>query len=340
MGSTKADSLTVMRRCLAMLRRLQRGPASKADLMAAVRLEAGRDAYDDAEGRALNKRFDADKGRLRDLFGLEWAYSRARGTYELLDIWEPVLDLPDEALSALAFLQETFDPSTPMHDEVQRFLGLLVSYLSPERRGDLERGRSALQVEWGQRDDDVIAPDVEAGLRKAVIQHRLVAFDYRSPAQADDAPRRHTVEPWTRYFDSRWGHHYLRGYCRHIVGPEGETRPHCYRRYRLGRMSRLQVLPNKLPPFPPRCPREPLIYRLAPKIARRGEVTRQPGITILEKTAQPDGGVLVHAETEDVWWAVRALLHYGPNCQVLGGDAALAEMRRTVRDMARVYGLR
>jgi predicted DNA-binding transcriptional regulator YafY len=339
MSSVREGPTTVIKRCLALLRRLQQGPADKEELIASVLDAVDREAYGGAAGKALDKRFEYDKRKLEDLFGLQVRYRRATGTYEIEDVWEPLLDLPDEALTAIAFLQETFDPSAPMHDQVQNFLGLLVSYLSPERRGDLERGRTALQVEWGQRDDDVIAPGVEAGLSRALIERRLVAFDYHSPAQADGVPRRHTVEPWERYFDSVRGHYYLRGYCRRTVGPYGEHTQNRYFYYRLGRIRNLEVLPGKLPPRPPSAPRVELVYRLTPKIARRGEVTRHPEITILRTESQEDESIIVHAETENVWWAVRSLLHYGPNCQVLGGDEALFEMRRTVKEMAGVYGV-
>ena len=110
-------------------------------------------------------------------------------------------------------------------------------------------------------------------------------------------------------------------------------------RYRLGRIRNLEVLPPKLPPVPPSAPWVEIVYRLAPKIARRGEVTRHPGINILRVEPQEDGSIVVHGETDNAWAAVRALLHYGPNCQVLGGSEALWEMRRTVAEMARVYGM-
>ncbi len=339
MSAAREDSTTVLKRCLAMVRQLQRGPATKAQLIQSALAGAGQEAYGGSSGRALTKRFEADKKKLRDIFGLEWRYSRSTETYELLDTWEPLLDLPDEALTAIAFLQETFDPSTPLHDQVQSLLGSLVGYLSARRRGDLERRRTALAVEWGQRDDDVIAPAVEAGLSRALVEHRLIAFDYTSPTQADGAPRRHTVEPWERYFDAVRGHYYLRGYCRRTAGPPGEYEQNRYMHYRLGRINRLEVLPQKLPPIPPRAPRVELVYRLSPQIARRGEVTRHPGITISRTERQADGGVVVHAETDNVWWAVRTLLHYGANCQVLGGGEALFEMRHTVGEMARVYEL-
>jgi len=322
-----------------MLRRLQRGPASKAELIAAVRAYTPNDdPYGGATGSALTKRFETDKANLRAIFGVEWRYRRDIDAYELMDVWEPPFDLPDQALKVIAFLQATFEIGTPMHDEVQDFLSLLTSYLPPERRGDLDNQRGALDVAWGRHDNDAIDPAMERGLEKAQRTRRLVAFDYYSPAQRDGQPRRHIVEPWQRYFDSVRGHDYLRGYCRQTTSEAYGTIPQrSYIRYRLSRIHNLEVLPDKLGRQPPRVLQEPLIYRLAPMIARRGEVSHHPGIDIEERARQENGGMIVHAKTDDIWWAVRTLLHYGPNCEVLGGEKALYEMRRTVEQMAEVY---
>ncbi len=339
MSPVRESPTTVFKRCLALLRRLQRGPATKEELLEFVLAGVDAEAYGNATGAALDKRFEADKRKLREIYGLEIRYRRSDRTYVIVDAWEPLLDLPDEALSAMAFLQETFEPGTPNAGAVQDFLSLLVSYLSPERRGDLERQRTALQVEWGQQDDDTLAPDVERGLRKALTQRRLIAFDYYSPAQQDGLPRHHVVEPWERYFDSSRGHYYLYGYCRRTEGPRGPYEPRRYIRYRLGRIDNLRVLPDKLPPQRPRVRKQPLVYRLAPEVARRGDVTRLPGITVLRREPQEDGSIIVHAETDDLWWAVRRLLHYGAACEVLGEREALYTMRRVVKKMAKVYGL-
>lgn len=339
MSRSRQDTGTVIRRSLAILRRMQRGPATKSDLIQAVLAAEGPDAYGGASGRALERRFEADKERLHDVLGARWDYRRSSGTYHLLDVWEPLLDLPDDALAAIPFLQETFEPDQPMHDPVQNLLSLVAGQLSPERLGDLERQRTALQVQWGQRDDDHIPADVELTLDRALLERRLVAFDYHSPAHSDGLPRRHVVEPWERRLDSVRGHQYLRGYCRRVSGPDGEAHYHRWISYRLGRMRNLELLPQKLPPTPPSAPRFELVYRLAPRVARGGNATRQPHIDMLRTEPQADGGLVVHAETDSVWWAVRALLHYGSTCQVLGGPEVLHEMRRTVEEMARVYEL-
>jgi len=337
----RTSNALIIQRCLAMLRRLQRGPATKDELIAAVRAAMPPDdPYEGASGKALNKRLDTYKKNLDQIFNVDWTYSQATGQYTLGYIWEPSLDLPDEALGAIAFLQETFEPDAPNYESVQHFLSLIVSCLSPERRGDLDRQRSTLDMTWGPRDNDAIDLRVEQKLYKARTQHRLVAFDYYSPTYEHGASKRHIVEPWERYFDSAWGHHYLHGYCRRILSNDGQSRePRTYIRYRMGRIRNVTVLPDKLPPTRPSVPRRELRYRLAPEIARYGEVTHHPGIDILQTERQADGSIIVHAETESVWWAVRALLHYGATCQVLGGPEALAEMRTIVQGMAEAYGL-
>jgi len=337
MAPMRENPKRVFLRRLTLLRRLQRGPASRNDLVACVLAEDS-DAYGGARGGALDKRFESDKLELRRLFGLVLRYRRADGTYEIGACGWPLLDLPDEDLATLAFLQETFGPRAPHSAEVQRLLGRLHSSLPDARREDWERQRMALQVQWGQRDHDMVPPDVERALSRALVQRRLVVFDYLSPAHADGLPRRHTVEPWERYFDSSRGHYYLRGFCRRIDGPPGAGQPGHFIRYRLGRIRNLELLPEKLPPTPPPAPRIDLVYRLSPGIARRGDVTQQPGITIRATEPQPGGSLIVRAETDDVWWAVQALLHYGPSCQVLGGTDAMTLMRHTVKEMARIYG--
>ena len=327
----------VFRRCLVMLRRLQRGPATKAELIAEVRNKLT-EPYGNADGRSLDRRFERDKGKLRDIFLADITYRRATGTYELGDAWEPLLDLPDEALRAIAFLQDSFTPVVPGYEMVQTLLGTLLSHLSPERRGDVDQQRTALEVTWGRRDEDEIDPDVERGLRKALLEHRRVAFDYVSPYYEEGQARHHVVDPWQRFFDATRGHSYLRAYCRQVTDASGKTqRPRAYRHYRLGRIRNLQVLPDKLPPIPPRARTRSLIYCLAPAIARRGDVSRLPGVKILRKEPQDDGSIVVHAETENVWWAVRSLLHYGPNCEVLGGSEARREMERIVQGMNKLY---
>ncbi len=69
-----------------------------------------------------------------------------------------------------------------------------------------------------------------------------------------------------------------------------------------------------------------------------GEVTQH--FEEMQVTQEADGAALVHAETDNLFFAVRTLLHYGQHCQVLGGPEALREMREIVQGMARFSKIR
>jgi predicted DNA-binding transcriptional regulator YafY len=71
-------------------------------------------------------------------------------------------------------------------------------------------------------------------------------------------------------------------------------------------------------------------------VARLG-VTRHPQIETTKVERREDGSALVRGETDSVFWAVRTLLHYGPNCRVLGGPEVVREMEHVVRAMAGIY---
>jgi predicted DNA-binding transcriptional regulator YafY len=327
----------VMRRCLAIIRRAQRGLASRDELVQAVLAQEGPDAYGEARGQALRRRLENDLQRIRRNLIVDLDFCRGEGGYVISDTWLPLLDLPDEDLATIAWLEQTFDHDSPQHDEVHALLGRLRFYLDPERRAVVERCRTALVVDLGQRDEDEIPQAVWDGLTKALVERRRVEFSYRSPQQEDRVPRRHVVDPYERYFDTVRGHYYLQGWCHYTDGPVGRYEQGRYFYYRLGRIGDLRLLPNKLSPLPPSAPRYAVEYELAPKIARLG-VTRHRGIEIEEIERREDGSAVVRGETDNVFWAVRTLLHYGPNCRVLGGPEMSWEMRRVVEEMAEIYG--
>ena len=55
----------VIRRCLAIICRAQRGPASREELIQAVLLQEGPTAYGEAEGEARQSLFENDLGRIQ-----------------------------------------------------------------------------------------------------------------------------------------------------------------------------------------------------------------------------------------------------------------------------------
>ena len=332
----KESPWLVLRRCLAIIQRAQRGPASRDELIQAVLNQEESDAYGETEGKALYLRLEKDLARIRRNLLVDLYFDQQIGGYVIRDTWTPLLDLPDEDLATIAWLEETFDHDSPQHDEVHALLGRLRFCLAPERRARIEHCRTALELDLGLRDEDEIRPAVWDGLTRALVSRRRVELLYLSPQHEDGQPRRHVVEPYKRYFDTARGHYYLRAYCRRIESPDGRSDPCTYFTYRVGRILDLTVLPHKLPPVPPRAPRYPVAYKLAPEIARLG-ITRHPQIEVQEVERREDGSVVVRGETDNVFWAVRSLLHYGPNCRVLAGPEVVREMRQTVKKMAETY---
>ena len=333
---TRDSQWQVVRRCLSIVRRIQRGPARWEDLIAAVQEQLDPEAYGGAQGRALRRRLENDLRRIRDGLFIDLHFDRQEGSYAIGDTWLPLLDLPDEDLATIAWLEQTFEPDSPQHDEVHALLGRLRLFLAPQRCGVIERCRTALGVDLARRDEDAIRPQVWEALSKALVERRQVELVYHSPQQADQEPRRHVVDPYDRFFDTASGHYYLKGWCHYTDGPVGKREQGHYITYRLGRIDEVHVLPARLPPTPPRAPRHPVAYELAPQVARLG-VTRHKQIAVEAVERREDGSALVRGTTDDLFWTVRTLLHYGPNCRVLGGPALLQEMKRVVNEMARLY---
>ena len=336
---TRESHWLVIRRCLAIVRRVQRGPARWEELVQAVLAQAGPEAYGNATGQALHRRLENDLRRIRDCLSLDLGYDRRTGGYEIRGVWQvPLLDLPDENLATIAWLEETFGLDSPQHDEVHALLGRLKLYLGTERLGALERCRTALALDLHPRDEDRIAPAVWDGLARALLERRQVELLYLSPQYEDGQPRRHVVDPHRHYFDTTRGHYYLHAYCRSVQGPQGREEPCRYVDYRVGRILELKVLPHKLSPVAPAAPRYVVEYELAPEVARTG-VTRPQRIEVEKIERRENGSALVRGETDSLFWAVRSLLHYGPTCRVVGGPEMVREMEAVVRKMAEVYGV-
>jgi len=75
----------VVRRCLAIVRRVQRGPASWQDLVDAVHALEGVDAYGGSSGSALRQRLENDLRRIREHLLIEVYYDRQVEGYVICD---------------------------------------------------------------------------------------------------------------------------------------------------------------------------------------------------------------------------------------------------------------
>lgn len=325
----------VMRRCLALLGRLLRGPASRQELIQAVRDATDDDTYVANPETKRISAFEQDVNRrLSGQFGAVARYNRRTSMYELETLEQlPGFDIPDDALAALAFLEDTFGPGTPHHEQINVLYNHLHACLPEQRRQSLARLRVASTVDLRRLDSGAISPMVEEKVEQAVLKRRLLRFYYRSPLYEDGVPRRHTVEPYELTFDARRGHQYLYAFCREVDGQTARL----YIYYRLDRIlpERIELLETKLAPTAPRAKRYQLVYRLSPQVARLGEVTQH--FEEMQVTQEADGSVLVETTTDSIFFAVRTLLHYGQHCQVLGGIDALREMQIIVQAMARLY---
>lgn len=340
MSNQRESTWHVARRCLAMVRRLQQGPASKQALLAAVREWEGADAYGDATGEKLQKRFDEDKRRLWAHFHVKMRFvARSKG-YELTDWERPLLDLPDTALETLAFLTDTFHPETPHWEPVRRLVEVLVGWMPASRQRHYQKMRGLQPgMDLRLRDSEPISPDVWERVLEAYNARQLLQFDYVSLYRDDQRPRHHVVEPWDFYFSER-GHWRLRGYCRHNDGPLGAWEPLDYITYRLSFMvaGTVKVLPQKMSSVRPLGKPKEVVYRLSPALARAGAgLPRREFIDPPKLEELEDGWVRVAGKTYDVFDVARNLLYYGDKCVVEGGAELLREVRALVTGLENVY---
>jgi hypothetical protein len=337
MGRGRRESQwLVMRRCLAIIRRVQRGPASGEELVAAVLAAEGHEAYGDAPPAALHSRLEKDLQRIRDTLWIDLCFDRRARGYVIRDTWRPLLDLPDGDLATIAWLEQTFGPDSPQHDEIQAFADRLRLYLDPPRRALIDRCQALLALPLQTADDDEIEICVRADLHLALAQRRRVEFDYRSPQYEAGLTRRHVVDPYDLWFDPAHGHFYLRGWCHYSQDAAGRRDEEHYLTFRLGRISNLRLLPDRLPPTPPPAPHFAVLYELAPPIARLG-VTHHREMKVDHIEPRPDGSALVRGTTDNLFWLVQVLLRYGEHCRVLGGPELLRDIRAKVKKMAELY---
>ncbi len=338
MRSKRESEWLVIRRCLSIIRRVQRSPATRDDLIAAALAEEP-EAYGGATGRQLYKNFHDDLARIRNNLLIEVRADPRTKQYSIQDMDQPLLALPDTDLKTIAWLEQTFGPGTPQNPEIKAFLDRIRFFLAPDQRLVIEQQRTDLVLKLGQQDDDLLDPTVEDTLQLALARRRRVEFDYYSPQFEAGQGRRQVVDVFEPpRFEPMLGHYYLYGWCHYSVGPEGRFEAGYYIPYRLGRIKQIHLLPTRLPPTPPRPKRFAVKYWLAAQVARYG-VTRRRWINFdadqIER--QPDGSVIVTGTTDNLFFAELELMHYRHNCKVLGGVELLTAMQKTIKKMAKLY---
>ncbi len=320
-------------RALAILKRLMEGPATREQLFEAVRSAVGADAYPDSVS-AREHAFKHDRRNVRERLQADFSFDAVNYLYVLNDAGPfGQLSFSPSMIRALSFLSRQADNPVWELAGVRDLIHMLVGWLSPEARRQLEQDGETWTVDLGlDVDRSTIPPRVWQEVNRAVGQHRKLTFHYLFPRRADRQPLAHEVAPYDLRLQN--GHWYLRGY--RLKAGEGDDRR--LSRFRLSYIlddERLCVLPSRVETRHRQPPRFLVHYWLAPEIGR-GEISHR--FANMEITRHPDGSAEVRAFTDDVWEAVRILLTYGEKCVVLGGEEVRREMQRVVREMAERYG--
>lgn len=185
-----------LRRCLAIVQRLQMGSASPAELMDFVRKAIGESAYP-ASPTAREKAFKRDRENLKKRLGVSYTYTPAKGVYLLLDAGALLqLNLSEESLRAILLLSETFGGAIGVHSNVRHLLDEVIGHVSPENKARLESPERGLGLNLLQEVDNAPIPKrVWVAAQKAILQHRKLTFHYISPSHADRQERLHQVAP-------------------------------------------------------------------------------------------------------------------------------------------------
>lgn len=333
-GGKKRSSWLTFRRRLLLVRLLLRKAATRDALIAAVQAELGEHGYPLAAESALKHDFDTLKAE----YGCEIDYQRRTGCYILKNLGDlALLDLPDECMEALAFLDASFPPGSdlPEYANLRAFLERILLLLPAARREQHQRRDPPMSLHIGGQGGGKIDPRVLAKVKRAIEKRQELAFDYLSTFD-ETTPRHHRVAPYGIFFRPE-GHGYLDATLLEVT-PRGNEPRYAAISYRLNRIvsGTVEVLPTVLPPERKRPNTYTLCYRLVPVVARRRDVaTYFPGSQI---TYHDDGSATVTATITNLWQARQVLLRYGTACIVLEPPELIDLFRATARGLVEIYG--
>lgn len=332
-GGTKRSSWLTFRRRLLLVRLLLRGPATAAELIDAVQAELGDEGYPPAAASALKHDLDS----LKSEYGCRIVYQRHEATYALVDLGDlALLDLPDECMEALAFLDASFPAGSalPEHANIRTLLDRVIVLLPMARQEQHRNRRTTLSLHLpggsGKIDSNVLAT-----VKRAIDQRRELTFRYWSTFDTE-SPRTHRVAPYRIFFRPE-GHGYLDATLLEVKPPGNET-IHAAIDYRLDRIvpGTLQILPQMLPPERIQPRTYNLRYWLHPVVGRRRDVAAYfPNTQI---TYHNDGSAIVTAQVTNLWQTRQVLLRYGDACRVLGPPELVDLFRKTAAGLADLYG--
>lgn len=162
----------------------------------------------------------------------------------------------------------------------------------------------------------------------ATLGSRVLEIQYQSNASTE--PWRCDVEPERLYVEK--SHLYLYARCQRAHDSAKKSREGIHIPFRVDRILDTRPLPNSFVPKPPKT--QPLTYMLTAEVARGGVTKHFKNQSVGYDEA---GNAIVTAESANLFVDLRKLLHYGPACQVIGGDEAVQRMKDLIREMSRIY---
>jgi len=339
-SSTRSSKWDTFLRSLALLQRLQQGPATTDELVTFACATVREDIYPESE-TAQRAAFKHDVAHLKNRLKAQVAFDKKITKKYFLTNPGPfgMLSLSTDSLRGLALLARDFSNGLGERVYIRALMDEIIGRLDPATRRLLEHQPETLSLAVKQFvDKGEIRPKVWETVQRSIEKRRKLCFRLLSPRYEDQQPIYFEVAPVRlRYQDGHW---YLRAWSllrRTTSGEELRGEP-AYIRFRLNYIlddEYLRPSPTVIPaPF--RTPPRILVhYLLKPEIGR-GEISHHFAETDIKH--HEDGSAEVRGFTEDMWEAARLLLSYGEGCVVLGGDDVLREVRRRVQGMAKNYG--
>lgn len=325
-----------LRRCLALLRRMQLGPAAPNELISHVLATVGERAYPQSPS-AREKAFKRDRENLKKRLGVEFEYSPSQRTYTLVDPGPLLrLQLSETSLRAIYLLSQSFEGHVGEHSNIQTFLDEIFSYLSAETKRKVDSPDLHLNLDILQDiDPNHISKKVWETIHRAIKGHRRLSFNYIAPSYEDRRKRLNQVIPIRVQYQG--GHWYLKAYRLLRRDPNGdENRQPAHLKFRLSYIQEDEQLSVSVAvtPAPPAAPQYPVHYRLLPPLSR-GIISEHFSNMTIEDL--PDGSREIRGNCDDPWEAGRLFLSYGEYCIVLGGDEVKSWVERSVQRMLENY---
>jgi|GEM_PF-1165273 len=327
-GGLRQSQWLVIRRCLLLLHQLMREPSTATELRQII-IDHAREIGDGVlEPKALDRRFEEDKNRLRDWFGCVIEHEGRNSPYILIAIEKPLIDLSTEAILGMAFLNSNFSaPTVPMGGEVRTLIDQIKSVLPVQTRRKIETQKRTLEMDLAVRDAPI--PEyIQLDIDTTLNERRVLQIWYQG--NDDQQPWWYDIEPERTYLKN--AHRYLYARCRSAHSQEKKGIEGRHIEFRMDRIHKTQPLPDHFLKIRPRTIE--LEYTLSAEITRSGITQHFKDHHVF---LQFDGSVKVKVASENLFTDLRKLLHYGAMCKVIGGDEAVAEMKKIIHDMNQIY---